>query len=437
MEHNDILKQFKDELLKRKGQVIILPQKFVFVDNGIYDFKNVTNFFDWSISDVHVEIDLSKCTTTNYQAISIIILYAWKLKSQKCRVVFKESADVNGASELFRRLGGRGLFTVFTHDNINFKGDKYKPLFAVRNPHDFKKVIEAADSYTQGFNVEFTKTLRYVLSELLYNTLEHGKSFYKFGKRDLLIPSICQFTWYARRNELQFIIGDAGIGIKKHLEQSYPGQESDQMAILKAMEPQVSGTFSVTDIYSQKNNAGIGLFLSTNIIRRLNADMHILSGSGVVHISPRDITSSEIETPWPGTLVVVTLKLDSNVEIEFLHKMMQEFRESALKEQKKADKVESEDTFYMEIRNYFGSYAEDKEAAIKFRDDKLFVQVKAGKRVVINFDGVESAPHSFLSALFASPIKSVGMSAYKQFKFINANSEIRETIDFILDENTD
>lgn len=283
MDYNDTLKTLKNDIEKNNSVKIIIPKKFIFIDNGIYNFNNITKFLNWELENVHVEIDLTQCITTNYQAVSIIILYAWKLKSQRCRVVFKESDNINGASELYRRLGGRGLFTVFTHENINFKSDKYKPLFAVRNTNDFKKVIEESESYTDGFNVEFTKTLRYILSELLYNTLEHGSAYYKFGQSDYRIPSICQFTWYSKRNELSFIIGDVGIGIKRHLEQTYPGQESHQSAILKAMEPRVSGTFGVTDIYKQKNNAGIGLFLSTNIVRRLNANMHIISGNGVVH----------------------------------------------------------------------------------------------------------------------------------------------------------
>ncbi|MCB1584214.1 MAG: hypothetical protein KDI92_14220 [Xanthomonadales bacterium] len=90
--------------------------------------------------------------------------------------------------------------------------------------------------------------------------------------------------------EILFIIADIGIGIKRHIEQAYPGQGSDEEAIKLAIKPQVSGTFGSTDPYKQKNNAGIGLFISTNIIRRLKADMHILSGNGLLHVSPRDIT---------------------------------------------------------------------------------------------------------------------------------------------------
>jgi hypothetical protein len=62
--------------------------------------------------------------------------------------------------------------------------------------------------------------------------------------------------------------------------------------------------------------------------------------------------------------------------------------------------------------------------------------VDEGKGLILDFDEVVSAPHSFLNALLASPIRDLGMSAYKRIKIRNASPEIRETIDFILDENT-
>jgi hypothetical protein len=44
--------------------------------------------------------------------------------------------------------------------------------------------------------------------------------------------------------------------------------------------------------------------------------------------------------------------------------------------------------------------------------------------VLVDFDGVETAPHSFLSALLASPIKTLGLPAYKLIKIVNATPEI-------------
>ncbi|MDU0113212.1 DUF4325 domain-containing protein [Psychrosphaera aquimarina] len=437
MEDNSELVKLKAKLEKDKTVVIYLPDRFNFKEHGAFDFDRFLKFFDWSFTDKKVKIDLKKCSNANYQAVSLLVLYAWKLKSQRCTVSFIESDSRNGASEMYRRLGARGAFNVLMHDGRNFTGNQFKPLFALRNSSDFKDVIEAAEQYTGNFNVEFTKTLRYVLSELLYNTLEHGQSHYEFSNRTHRIPSLCQFSYFKNKNEVSFIIADVGIGIKKHLEQAYPGQVTHEEAILKAMKPQVSGTFGKNDPYKDKNNAGIGLFISTNIIRRLNADMHILSGNGLIHISPRDITNKRLDENWPGTFVLVTIKLDNNPFRETLDQMLQGFRQEALVEQRKADGKQELQQLYVNISNYFGFFAEDKDAAIRFRNERIFPALAENKTIQLDFDGVESSPHSFLSALLASPIKSTGMNAYKIFKIINATPDVRETVDFILDENTE
>ncbi len=437
MDKDGILENFRQELKSNSGVNIVVPNGFNFKEHGAYDFESLVGFFDWTHENKQVTIDLTRCLNANYQAVSLLVLYAWKLKSQGCTVTFHESSSENGASEMYRRLGARGTFNVLMHPNSNFRGNQYKPLFALRDSNDFKKVIETAQSYTQDFNVEFTKTLRYVLSELLYNTLEHGQSHYKYGEKYHRIPSLCQFSWFRNRNEVSFIIADSGIGIKQHLEQAFPGQGSHEEAIIKAMKPQVSGTFGRNDPYKEKNNAGIGLFLSTKIVRRLNADMHIVSGNGLVHISPRDITNKRLEAHWPGTFVLVTIKVDRDSSEQKLDEMLQGFREEALVEQKRADGSEEKENFYIHVANYFGFYAEDKEAAIRFRNERIFPALEEEKKIKLDFVGVESSPHSFLSALLASPIRSLGMKAYKNIKILNASPDIRETVDFIMDENTE
>lgn len=328
---------------------------------------------------------------------------------------------------MWNRMGAHGLFRVLNTADVNFGSNAFKPLFAVRNSADFRTALEKAETYSQDFDVEYEKTLRYVISELLYNTLEHG--------HNNTIPSIIQFVWYREKNEIAFIIADLGIGIRKHLRQTYPQIEDHASAIKLALEPQVSGTFNRTKPYQSQNNAGVGLFISSNIIRKLHADMHIVSGDGVVHVSPTDVTSRTIETEWPGTFVYVTIKLGESKGIN-LQKMMSEFRSAATTEISMASETENKENFYVCIWNYFNRHAEDKMSAIRFRDDQLLPAIAKGKSLTIDFEDVVAAPHSFLNALLATPIRQYGMAAYKKIKFINAAPEIRETIDFILDENT-
>ena len=426
----------KRKIDKESAVVLELPARFSFKDQGLIDFNSVLCFFDWSLRDRQVRIDFTKCKSPNYQALTLLVLYAWRLRFQGCRVSFTLEESESGASQIWRMMGAQSLFQVSTHEDQNFRSNQFKPLIAIRGSADFKDALSRIENYTADFNVEYINTLRYVLSELLYNTLEHGQSHFQYQGEQKRVPSLIQFAWYQNNNEIHFLVADTGIGIKQHLEQAYPGIESDEDAIKMAIRPQISGTFGKQDPYSGKNNAGVGLFLSTNIVRRIKADMHIVSGNGVLHVSPRDITGCELECRWPGTFVLVSVKLEKD-PLFALHSMMQEFREAARKEVSKADKQSHDETYYCNFINIFGPFAEDKEAAIKHRDRKLIPIINEGKKLVLDFEGVLSCPHSFLSALLATPIKMLGMESYKKIRILNASPEIRETIDYIMDENTE
>lgn len=99
-------------------------------------------------------------------------------------------------------------------------------------------------------------------------------------------------------------------------------------------------------------------------------------------------------------------------------------------------RIEHEPHIGLLVENYFGSYAENKEEAIRIRDTEIIPALEAGKSLLLDFANVISAPHGCLNALLATPIRTLGMDAYKRIRITNALSEIRETIDFIFDENT-
>nr|VFJ61841.1 MAG: hypothetical protein BECKFW1821B_GA0114236_10685 [Candidatus Kentron sp. FW] len=91
---------------------------------------------------------------------------------------------------------------------------------------------------------------------------------------------------------------------------------------------------------------------------------------------------------------------------------------------------------HLDVSNMFGPFAEDKEAAIKYRNNRLMPAVEHDEDILLDFSDVTSAPHGFPSALLATPIKCTGMKAYKKIEIVNAAVEIRVIIDFIMDENT-
>lgn len=416
---------------KQETIKIVLPKNLKFTRNSVYDFDCFLELFDWSLGGSTIDIDFRSCHQANYQALSLVVLYAWFLKKNNCQINFLYGDKTDqSATTMWYRMGAQGLFHVLKSNEQHFKGSERVPMFPIRNSNDFREALKSVESYTKGFDIEYEKTLRYVISELLYNTLEHGKSA-------LAIPSLLNFKWYRDKKELSFVIADVGVGIKKHLSQSYPDLENDVEAIRLALKPQVSGTFGNggSNPYGVKNNAGVGLYFSSNIVRRLHAEMYIVSGNGLVHISPTDVTQKELQKTWRGTFVYVTIKLGTIKDLS-LQKMMSSFRELANVEVSQVNSQGHQQSFYFNINNYFGRYAEDKLRAIKIRDEKLLPAVADGKNITVDFEEVISAPHSLLNALLATPIQRLGLQAYKKIKIINASPEIRETIDFILDENT-
>ena len=189
------LGSIKRQMDKSRAVTITLPPRFSFKSHGITEFESVLSFFDWSLENRPVKIDFTKCRSPNYQALTLLVLYVWKLRQQKCRVSFELDSSESGASQVWRMMGALGLFQVSTHDDQNFRGNKFKPLIAIRNPTDFKQALSTIENYTKDFNVEYMNTLRYVLSELLYNTQEHGSSYFQWKGLKKKVPSLIQFAW--------------------------------------------------------------------------------------------------------------------------------------------------------------------------------------------------------------------------------------------------
>lgn len=432
----DQLYPIRKKMRSERKVTLQVPAGFSFNRSGLKNFDPVVNFFDWTLSNRQVEIDFSGCSSANYQALALLVPYCWHLKQQGCNVSFKydESNDQN-ATHMWSMMGGRNLFSVATDSTVNFKSSNVKPLIAIRNPEDFRAALDKAVEYIANFGTEYQKTVRYMLAELLYNASEHGRRDFSWRNKKLLTPTILNLSWYEQANEIGILVADIGVGIHSHLAQAYPAIGSSSEALRLAVQPEILGTFGKHDPYSNRNNAGMGLFLSSSIVRRLRANMYIVSDDAVLHVSPNDLTTHNLSSRWHGTFVLVTMQLDQSYQFIY-DQIMQDSREQARIEIGNRKNTESEQRHYLNIYNYFGKNAEDKAAAISYRDKHLFAAVDSGQIIVIDFDGVSSTTHSFLNALLASPIRRLGMSAYKRIRITRASSDIRETVDYVFDDNT-
>ena len=417
---------------KQETPIIPLPKTFSFIQNGITEFDSILSLFKWNYSNTKIIIDGNQCKHASYQTLTLLILYLWTLKQQKTFISIQfpkhSTLDI-----MWNRLDGPNYLSILNNSQNNFHYVYNKPLFAIKyKDHNITQMLNTIRDYAMDLPTDLIRgyedAVRYIISELTYNALEHG-----FNPQ---IPSLLQFSWYRDKNQLSFILADLGIGIKKHLEQTYAPFTSNIDAIAMALEPEISGTFGVNlGPYKQQNNAGMGLYLSSNLGKTLEADMYIVSGDGVAHISPLDVTYTTLGNAWPGTFIYMTMGFD-RLKTYDLHKHLEEFRKHATETVAKRNNIVRAPELYIYMYNYCGERCEVKLEAINLRERKIIPAIKKGETVILDFSHAITATHSFLTALLADPIKILGLKSYKQIKIIGANETIRTIIDFVFDTYT-
>lgn len=417
------------------NRILKLPPKFTF-NRGFVDFDMVLEYFDWQLKDGSLTIDLTSCNSSNYQALALLIQYAWQLSINGCTVTFKYgSVHQPGPTKMLAKMEALDWRETLLNDGRDFGYRPGRQTFALRRRSDVQTTLNEARRAIKTFSIGFPDYLAYIVSELLYNATEHGRRSAIVDNCQVMVPSIFQFGYYPQLNRLSFIFSDLGVGVKAHLEQTYPPFPTHQEAIAYALRPNVSGTFhQQSQPYAVQNNAGLGLTYSSQMLKRLKGDMYIVSHDGVVHVSPEDVTTRQLKHAWPGTFVLINLNVGGTLGIS-LEQLLAEVRASAQKEVDGASETDDTARYYVSIVNYFGKWAEDKDAAITFRDRHLLPAIEAGKRIDLDFREVETAPHSFLNALLATPVRRLGMKAYQWIRIFNASGSIHEIIDAVLDDN--
>ena len=182
---------------------------------------------------------------------------------------------------------------------------------------------------------EQARSIRYILSELVRNVLEH--SFSDYG-------AIVAVQYYKKTNTIRIGIVDTGMGISSSMTETYH-PSSDLQAIKYALMPGVTGTTrreGGTDY-----NAGAGLFFIKSIAS-INEDLLLLySGSSMykllknvkkkLHADPdRDNHSEKMDLPyWQGTAVGIDINLNSSEAFTSLLKLIQNTYSQALQERRK------------------------------------------------------------------------------------------------------
>jgi hypothetical protein len=185
---------------------------------------------------------------------------------------------------------------------------------------------------------EEVEPIRYVISELTRNVLEHSRT-------DSGAFVCAQF--YKESKTLSLGIADAGIGIRQAVSHSH-FTTSDWHALQLAMWPGITGT--TKRIGGNEYNAGAGLFFTKSIACASRNYFLLYSGTALFKLLPtrppnpvvlnadssRDHHSRrEDMPPWRGTLVGIDLSIKQDVKFTYLMKLIRNAFSVDVKKQKK------------------------------------------------------------------------------------------------------
>ncbi len=168
--------------------------------------------------------------------------------------------------------------------------------------------------------------IKYVMSELVRNVLEHSNS---------RIGAIVSAQYFKKTNRISIGVADRGIGIKTAINKSYAAK-TDEDAIDLALRPGITGT--TTKIGGTEFNAGAGLFFTKSIAKVSRDFFLIYSGDSFFKLlktsphksvelfaSPRldKANFKSIGLPiWQGTAVGIDISMDINQDFQDLLSMI-------------------------------------------------------------------------------------------------------------------
>ncbi len=182
------------------------------------------------------------------------------------------------------------------------------------------------------------EAIRYVVSELIRNVLEHSAS--KNG-------AVVAAQYYEKSNRISIAIVDTGVGIKKTINKSHHAWTNGE-ALQLALTPGITGTTSREG--GTIDNAGAGLFFIKSIAATNHDFFMLYSGDamyklhkrqGVVkklHVNPFDDPHSLREDLpyWQGTVVAIDISLDQSQSFSELMNAIRISYTSAIRQRKKA-----------------------------------------------------------------------------------------------------
>lgn len=297
-----------------------------------------------------------------------------------------------------------------------------------------KLLIESIDAeelqYTDA--IDLRDTIYYVLNELMRNVIQHSED----PDGGLLIAQKMRSGYYGDSKPcIQIAVVDNGIGILESL-QNYHKIDSADVALLNSIKPHFSGAFPEEQIGGTDVNAGLGLFMISEIAKELGGYVAICSSGKLLSIKGNDDENNHTEirdARFDGTFVVFEVPINCTLADynEMLKRIYAKAEERSQKKRHRIPVISFDVAEMGECKEFYVKVcAENVTQAKKSVDDFLLPLLKNKQNLCLNFTGVPIATQSFAHSLLKRLI--VEARRRKCTLFIKgANAKVKDAIEFV------
>lgn len=233
---------------------------------------------------------------------------------------------------LFRFLGIHSGIVMQEHE----PSGRFIPLRQIRTASEQSALVVDVVPLLH-LEPRYAEPIRYIVSELLRNVIEHAQSPH---------GAFVAAQYYPKSNTIRLGIADTGIGIRQSLSHAHVVSD-DIQALRLALTPGITGTTARDG--GTTENAGAGLFFIKSIAA-VNGDFFALysahafykllhqKGKRTLHADPfadRHSVAQEVAS-WPGTVVGIDMKLDETENFSLLLDHIRVVYGEAVRERKRS-----------------------------------------------------------------------------------------------------
>ena len=244
--------------------------------SGILGDRQLLEFFrgwNWQDDpDSPVEIIVEPGLHIGPWAATLLSAYSIWLKEVRKKDVFIDYENNSPTGQFIENIG--------LPSTLGYNGDvpirkNFVPLTRVNTNKDIKPFIDKTAELLDLDDTELADALKYSLTELLRNVVQHAHS---------RIGGIASAVYYPTKGIVEITIADIGRGLRPSLKEAYPELNKDEKALRFALLPHVSGTFTSGNYRNMKDNAGLGLFFVKEIASRAYGGFFLASGGALVDV---------------------------------------------------------------------------------------------------------------------------------------------------------